>query len=60
MDNVEKCDSYVNIPSSQICRSYILDMYFNTLSFAFKAPTYKKKRLTRRHIMKVSLCSDEN
>jgi hypothetical protein len=23
MDNVQNCDSYINTPSSQICRSYL-------------------------------------
>jgi hypothetical protein len=27
MDNVQNCDSYINIPSSQTCRSYLL--YFH-------------------------------
>jgi hypothetical protein len=37
MDNVQNCDSYINIPSSQTYRSYIVFIFYLSATQIFKS-----------------------
>jgi hypothetical protein len=46
MDNVQNCDSYTNIPSSQTCKFYLPSLSLYTQEIPFNLPNPSSSTMT--------------